>query len=77
MFYWFNSIPEKINLECIRDKFGQRYAGIYVGECDISEECESRRSTLIAAGDTSRRTSQSGLGNNLYIHYPILYNMLY
>ena len=52
-----------MKFDCIRDKFGQRYAGIYVGDGEVSEDAASRRNTLTVSGDTSRRTSQSGLGN--------------
>ena len=67
-----DSIPEKITFDCIKDKFGQRYAGIYVGDCEVSDDAVSRRYTLTASGDTSRRTSQSCLGNCYYIHHHTL-----
>lgn len=50
----------------MKDKFGQQYAGIYVGECEVTEDPESRRNTLTFPNDPntscSRRTSQSCLG---------------
>ena len=50
----------------MKDKFGQQYAGIYVGECEVPEDPESRRNTLTFPNDPntscSRRTSQSCLG---------------
>ena len=59
-----NRMPEKFKSkpECVMDKFGQEYAGIYVGECELSDDTESRRNTLTFPNDTSRRTSQSCLG---------------
>ena len=54
---------EKNIPEYVKDKYGQQYAGIYVGDCELSEDHGSRRNTLsFPTGATSRRTSQSCLG---------------
>ena len=57
-------MPEKFKSkpECVKDKYGQEYAGIYVGDCELSDRPESRRDTLTFPNDTRRRTSQSLLG---------------
>ena len=54
----------------MKDKFGQQYAGIYVGDCEVPENHESRRNTLSFPTEcTSRRTSQSCLGISLSLRY--------
>ena len=67
-YLYLRRIPEKIRNEkslpeYVKDKFGQQYAGIYVGDCEVPEDHESRRNTLsFPTESTSRRTSQSCLG---------------
>ena len=67
-YLYLSRVPEKIRNEksipeYVKDKFGQQYAGIYVGDCEVPEDHESRRNTLsFPTESTSRRTSQSCLG---------------
>ena len=72
-------MPEKFKSkpECVKDKYGQEYAGIYVGDCELSDRPESRRDTLTFPNDTRRRTSQSLLGICVLINLQTVKRIFY
>ena len=61
MHYAFNRIPAKLKVKKTADKFGQQYAGIYVGEESEDSNCTNATNTSI--NDTSN-TSPNYLGNH-------------
>lgn len=67
MNLFFRMLP---NPKSNKDKYGQQYAGIYVGESDSSEgsneESNTTPDTSSGSANTRRRTSWSCLGTCLY-----------